>query len=163
MYISNSSMLPFGWTAETLMHSHSSKPFNPDIARVFYWVGYIESWGRGIQKICDACKVLGADESEYIVHGGDIMLKFNALQSAKVSEIKITKGQNEPLAEPIKEPIEIVLIEILRKNPNSTYDNFAKQMDISRSTVKRTIKLLVENQQIERIGGRCYGYWKINV
>lgn len=163
MYISNSSMLPFGWTAETLMHSHSSKPFNPDIARVFYRAGYIESWGRGIQKICDACKTLGADEPEYIVHGGDIMLKFNALQSAKVSEIKITKGQTEPLTEPIKEPIETVLIEILRKNPNSTYDNLAKQMDISRSTVKRTIKTLVENQQIERIGGRRYGYWKINV
>lgn len=161
MYISNSSMLPFGWTAETLMHSHSSKPFNPDIARVFYRAGYIESWGRGIQKICDACKTLGADEPEYIVHGGDIMLKFNALQSAKVSETKITKGQNEPLTEPIKEPIETVLIEILRKNPNSTYDNLAKQMDISRSTVKRAIKTLVENQQIERIGGRRYGYWEI--
>lgn len=71
----------------------------------------------------------------------------------------ITKGQTEP----IKEPIETVLIEILRKNPNSTYDNLAKQMDISRSTVKRTIKTLVENQQIEHIGGRRYGYWKINV
>lgn len=163
MYISNSSMLPFGWTVETLMHSHSSKPFNPDIARVFYRAGYIESWGRGIQKICDACKTLGANEPEYIVHGGDIMLKFNALQSAKVSETKITKGQNEPLTEPIKEPIETVLIEILRKNPKSTYDNLAKQMGISRSTVKRTIKTLVENGQIERIGGRRYGYWKINV
>lgn len=31
-----------------------------------------------------------------IKYGEDIMLKFNALQSAKVSEIKITKGQNEP-------------------------------------------------------------------
>ena len=92
MYISNSSMLPFGWTAETLMHSHSSKPFNPDIARVFYRAGYIESWGRGIQKICDACKILGADKPEYIVHGGDIMLKFNALQSAKVPESIATKN-----------------------------------------------------------------------
>ncbi len=163
MYISNSSMLPFGWTAETLMHSHSSKPFNPDIARVFYRAGYIESWGRGIQKICDACKKLGADEPEYIVHGGDIMLKFHALQSARVPEIKITKGQKELLDEPIKEPIETVLIAILRKNPKGTYDNLAKQMDISRSTVKRTIKKLVENGQIERIGGRRYGYWKINV
>ncbi len=36
----------------------------PDIARVFYRAGYIESWGRGIQKICDACKNLGAEEPE---------------------------------------------------------------------------------------------------
>lgn len=59
MYISNSGLLPFGWTAQTLLETHSSKPFNPDIARVFYRAGCIESWGRGIQKICDACKNLG--------------------------------------------------------------------------------------------------------
>ncbi len=67
MFVSNCSMLPFGWTAKTLLGSHTSKPYNPDIARVFYRAGYIESWGRGIQKICDACKKLGAEEPEYIV------------------------------------------------------------------------------------------------
>lgn len=36
MYISNCSMLPFGWTVETLLSTHVSKPYNPDIARVFY-------------------------------------------------------------------------------------------------------------------------------
>ena len=88
MYISNCSMLPFGWTAETLLGSHSSKPYNPDIARVFYRAGYIESWGRGIQKIRDACRKLGTDEPEYMIHGEDIMVKFKALQSAKVTESK---------------------------------------------------------------------------
>lgn len=43
MFISNCSMLPFGWTAETLLGSHASKPYNPDIARVFYRAGHIES------------------------------------------------------------------------------------------------------------------------
>ena len=27
-----------------LMESHASRPFNPDIARVFYRAGYIENW-----------------------------------------------------------------------------------------------------------------------
>lgn len=93
MYISNSSLLPFGWTAQTLLETHSSKPFNPDVARVFYRAGYIESWGRGIQKICDACKSLGADEPIYIVHGEDIMVKFHALQSAIMSDSKAPKHQ----------------------------------------------------------------------
>lgn len=97
MFVSNCSMLPFGWTAETLLGSHTSKPHNPDIARVFYCAGYIESWGRGIQKICEACKNLGVEEPEYIVHGEDIMVKFKALQSAKVPETKIPKLQNEAL------------------------------------------------------------------
>lgn len=94
MYISNSSLLPFGWTAETLLETHSSKPFNPDIARVFYRDGYIESWGRGIQKICDACKNLGADGPLYTVHGEDIMVKFHALQSAKVPNSKAPKHRS---------------------------------------------------------------------
>lgn len=45
MYISNCSMQPFGWTVETLFSTRVSKPYNPDIARVFYRAGYIESWG----------------------------------------------------------------------------------------------------------------------
>lgn len=73
--------------------------YNPDIARVFYRARYIESWGHGIQKIRDACKNLGEKDLEYIVHGEDIMVKFFALQSAKVSNSKaqdvtkdVTKG-----------------------------------------------------------------------
>jgi ATP-dependent DNA helicase RecG len=76
--------LPFGWTAETLLGSHSSKPYNPDIARVFYRAGYIESWGRGIQKICDACKNLGTKTPEYIVYDEDIMVKSKSLESTSV-------------------------------------------------------------------------------
>lgn len=71
---------------------------------MFYRAGYIESWGRGIQKICDACKNLGADEPEYIVHGEDIMIKFNALQSAKVP-IRHGGGLDGGLADKIIEAI----------------------------------------------------------
>ncbi len=35
MYVGNCSMLPFGWTAENLLGSHVSKPYNPDIALYF--------------------------------------------------------------------------------------------------------------------------------
>lgn len=71
------------------MGAHSSKPHNPDIARVFYRAGYIESWRRGIRKIRDACRALGADEPEYMVHGADIMVRLKALSSAMVTE-KVT-------------------------------------------------------------------------
>lgn len=41
------------------MGKHVSRPYNPNIANVFYLAGFIESWGRGIEKIWEACK---ADE-----------------------------------------------------------------------------------------------------
>ncbi|MCF0187047.1 MAG: putative DNA binding domain-containing protein, partial [Bacteroidaceae bacterium] len=134
MYVSNSSLLPFGWTAQTLLEPHSSKPFNPDIARVFYRAGYIESWGRGIQKICDACKALGTDNPDYIVHGEDIMVKFNALKSAKVPDPKVPKGQDEPLDEPMENLLKERIITKIKENPNVTYDELASALQVSRST-----------------------------
>ena len=36
--------------AENLMGKHASRPYNPNIADVFYLAGFIESWGRCIEK-----------------------------------------------------------------------------------------------------------------
>ena len=154
MYISNCSMLPFGWTAETLLGSHSSKPYNPDIARVFYRAGYIESWGRGIQKIRDACKNLGTDEPEYMVHGEDIMVKFKALQSAKVPNFK---ASNEAL----DEALEMRLLNLIKEQPRLTQKEMVVMLNTSRATVQRLMKELENAQRIERKGGKRYGYWEI--
>lgn len=155
MYISNCSMLPFGWTAETLLGSHASKPYNPDIARVFYRAGYIESWGRGIQKIKDACKTLGTDEPEYMVHGEDIMVKFTALQSAKVAE---SKASNEALGE----ALEMKLLKLLKEKPKLKQKEVAELLNVSRATVQRTTEKLENANRLERKGGKRYGYWKVH-
>ena len=56
LYIANCGCLPENWTLENLMSKHASSPYNPNIAHVFYLAGFIESWGRGIEKICSAVK-----------------------------------------------------------------------------------------------------------
>ena len=55
LYITNVGKLPDHWTEKTLYQKHGSKPYNPNIAHVFYLAGHIESWGRGIEKIFDSC------------------------------------------------------------------------------------------------------------
>ena len=60
------------------MQKHASKPYNPDIAHVFYLAGFIEGWGRGIEKICSSLKVDNLPLPEYTIHPGDIMIKFTA-------------------------------------------------------------------------------------
>lgn len=72
MYISNDCVFPTGWTKETLMEHHKSMPYNPDIANTFFRAGYVETWGRGIQKICEACYELGSPIPEYTIHPQDI-------------------------------------------------------------------------------------------
>ena len=60
------------------MQKHRSLPHNPDIANTFFRAGFIESWGRGVEKICNLCKEYGIAEPEYTVHPNDIMMMFKA-------------------------------------------------------------------------------------
>lgn len=60
-----SGRIPAGFTPQTLLEPHSSKPRNKNIANVFYKAGFIESWGCGIRKIVDGFKTAGFETSSY--------------------------------------------------------------------------------------------------
>ncbi len=51
----NEGRLPEDWTVANLLQEHSSRPYNTDIANAFFRSGYVESWGRGIDKITEQC------------------------------------------------------------------------------------------------------------
>ncbi len=91
MIISNRCILPEGWTVEKLMEPHDSIPYNPDIANMFYCAGYIELWGRGIEKICEACMEMGAELPVYELRGNGLRIHFKALQSALIHDSKTPK------------------------------------------------------------------------
>ena len=40
--------------------------------------GFIESWGRGVEKICSACQKDGVPQPVYTINPGDIMIEFTA-------------------------------------------------------------------------------------
>ena len=136
------------------MSAHTSKLYNPDIARVFYRAGYIERWGRCIQKIRDACKNLGADEPEYIVHREDIMVKFSALQSAKVTDAKALNVTKDDV-------IEMKILVLLKENASITTTEMSKQLSVNRRTIQRGLEVLKNKGVIERKGGKRYGYWEV--
>lgn len=160
--ISNSCILPEGWTVNTLMEPHDSKPYNPDIANVFYRAGFIENWGQGIQKICDECREIGAELPVYELIGTTLRIRFQALESALIDQPKVPKGQNEPLGEPKENLLIDKIILLLRDNPKATYDDLVTELSVSRSTIKRAMRNLVANGQIVRVAGKRYGHWKIN-
>ena len=60
---------------ENLFAKHSSKPFNPKLAHVFFISGMIEAWGRGFDKIKAACNALyDTPIPEYDISDGGIMV-----------------------------------------------------------------------------------------
>ena len=162
MIISNSCILPEGWTIDTFMEPHDSKPYNPDIANVFYRAGYIEHWGRGIQKICDACRELGAELPRYELIGRGLRVHFKALESALIDNPKVPKDQSDTLDDTLDDTLADKIIAILKSNPQVTQGEVADKIKVSVPTVKRTMKMLSDSGRIVRKGGRRYGYWDVN-
>jgi len=63
--IYNDGKLPDTWTVDDLFAQHTSMPHNPLIAGAFFRSGQIEAWGRGIEKITQACRAWGKPEPFY--------------------------------------------------------------------------------------------------
>jgi ATP-dependent DNA helicase RecG len=55
----NHGALPEGITLDKLTKHHSSFPRNPILAEACFRGGFIDSWGSGIMKIMDSCKMVG--------------------------------------------------------------------------------------------------------
>lgn len=62
LHIWNPGALPEELDVEKLKGEHSSYPRNKNIANVFFKAGYIEAWGRGTNKIINACLDAGLPE-----------------------------------------------------------------------------------------------------
>ena len=157
LYIANCGCLPESWTVESLMRKHASKPYNPNIAYVFYLAGFIESWGRGIEKICEACKKDDLPIPEFTVNPGDIMIKFTAPEDRVVhAPGKVTERVTERVTE--KENEVLVLLQV---DPGYTYADMAEKLSVSRKTISARVKSLKEKGLIRRIGSDTNGYWEI--
>jgi ATP-dependent DNA helicase RecG len=72
----NPAVLPDGWSLETLLCSHVSHPFNPEIANAFFRAGEIEAWGRGIERIHQACREDGSPAPELTYEANGLRLEF---------------------------------------------------------------------------------------
>ena len=118
LIISNDCVFPDDWTVENLLKKHRSRPYNPLIANAFYRSGLIESWGRGIQKITDSCKVSGNDEPEFDLKSDEISIVFKAIKQSDDSDTKLPKLQtlmSEVMSEVVSEDMSKLEIERLLK------------------------------------------------
>lgn len=162
LYVANIGSLPEDWTLESLMQKHASKPYNPDIAHVFYLAGFIESWGRGIEKICSSLKADNLPMPEYTIHPGDIMIKFTAPEDRIVRRAEdLSDKFSDKLSEKLSDKEQRTL-ELLLEDPGYTSAQIANQLKVSRVTVTKYLKALKEKGVISRVGSDRQGYWKFN-
>ncbi len=169
IYFYNSGVLPDNWTIEKLYQSHGSRPFNPLIAEAFFRTGAIESWGRGISKIIEACRKGGIADPVYEFYSGSgYCLQLNA--SAKLAGIKEKIQKEIDGQEKVSPSTDISLtasltmsriVDILRNNRALTGSEIAGVLGVSARTVYRKLAQLQQDGVIKRIGTDRDGYWLI--
>ena len=157
LYITNVGKLPDHWTEKTLYQKHGSKPYNPNIAHVFYLAGHIESWGRGIEKIFDSCIENNLPMPKYYINPTDIMIEFDAPKRLVIDNFsKVTDRVTDRVNDNTMK-----VLNVISEDPGYSYNDISDEIGISRKSVATIIKKLKDLGIIERIGNNKKGYWKI--
>ena len=176
----NQGTLPSGITPESIFQPHDSHPRNRLIANAFYMAGFVEAWGRGYELISEAFKAEGLEVPTLVEAEGGVRVTikrelFYAIQQGGRIDpktgrlIKANDTKDEPKDEPknlserqrlIINLIPFGVMEDGPKNEPITTMLLVNNLGISRSTVKRELKLLQEFGFIEHVGPSNGGYWK---
>ena len=178
IWLWNSGGLPEGITFEQFMGAHSSCPRNRLIARAFYLAGFIESWGRGINKIRTEFTANGLEAPIYKEEMGGM--------SVYITRKKGLYGDDDTENDPVKivdnkdvtthddgvnKNIDTVngtvndtvkrILKVISNNEAITYDEMSEVLKVSRRTIARHIKTMTKLFLIVREGSDKTGYWYV--
>ena len=162
----NIGTLPEGFTVETLMAEHDSRPRNMLIAKVFYLAGFIESWGRGYEKIRRAF------ESEQLqfptfeqVRGGMLSTipreRFVSINNGTTQKSgQETESGTETTEKTTQKTTEKIL-ECIKQNPFISRKELSELCGITPDGIKWQLKSMQAHGQIIRIGPDKGGHWEV--
>ena len=85
--------------------------------------GFIESWGRGVEKICAACRKDEVPQPVYTVNPGDIMIQFTAPENRIIRSAKVTDRVTDP---------DQALLQAISEDPGYTLLQLTEKMKVSR-------------------------------
>jgi len=147
----NEGSLPDNWTVERLLSKHPSKPYNPDIANAFFRSGYVEAWGRGIEKISNQCVSAGLPTPIFNVEGNDFWLIFrkDKYNEQSLRELGLNERQIKAVMY-VKEKGKITNREYLEINEG-----------VTDRTVLRDLELLIKSAIFQRIGDKKATFYEL--
>ena len=175
----NPGQLPQDWTLERLMGKHPSHPFNPLIANAFFRAGYIESWGRGIEKIDRECREhdIAAPAYDYSMSG--LMLTFKAnpkhlIAALGPEEARRAMGESigdnfgdnfgdkggDKGGESLTQNQKRILF-LLERNAHLSARELAQEIGINSRKIEQNLAKLKNAGKLRRIGPAKGGHWEI--
>jgi ATP-dependent DNA helicase RecG len=173
----NTADIPEELPIERLLGSHPSIPYNPLLAAAFFRAGYIESWGRGIEKIKAECKMADAPEPkiEYDFGGvqvtftGEVPVTSETKISGEMSEKSTLKTPESTLKTPestLKTPestlkTSVKILEIIENDKIITLPKIAEKLGLTTWAIKKQMNKLQAKGIIKRIGPDKGGHWEV--
>lgn len=158
IYIANDCIFPEDWTINDLMGKHRSRPYNPLIANTFFRAGFIEAWGRGIEKIKDSCKEAGNPMPEYTIKREDIMVMFKSLVS---STDQATNQATDRANQGNDNSVVTRILKVIQEEPSLSQKKIADIIGEKYSTVKYYMESMKKSGIIKREGSSQKGKWII--
>ncbi len=153
LHLWNPGVLPEELTIEELKKDHSSYPRNRNIANVFFKAGYIESWGRGTNKIIDTC--WEADLPEPIIEEEQGGISVTFLKDIYTQEFLTGLGLAEHF-------IETILF--IKKNGSITNAQYQSLFNVSKRKSTNDLQYLVTKNFVEKVGTRGRGtYYRLKI
>lgn len=144
----NPGKLPEGWTVETLKEKHESKPFNPLIARAFFWIKYIEEVGTGTNKIIDWCKEWGLPEPDFAFKQTSVVITLRKSKFTDSYLLFLDINDRQKKA-----------INFLKKSQYIANKEYREINQIGKVTAAKDLNQLVEKGILRTIGkGRSLKY-----
>ena len=160
----NEGELPLGYTEETLMGRHSSKPRNRNIANAMFKAGVIDTWGRGYMKIREGFEAAGIPMPKVQNFCGGVQVtvqrtKFmqmmnvgnnvasNVVSSVvSVSQVQLTERQQE-------------IYKLIKANSFISSKQMSVVLSVVHRTIQRDLAALQKAGIIIREGNTSAGHW----
>lgn len=120
---------------------------NPKIARILYYSKDIESFGTGLKRIADACRVAAVEYEFKNLKSGFVVCFYRPNKKAEKKPIKAER-------KPIKAERYDMVVEYLKKHKFITNKEARELLCLAESTVKRILKEMVETGLLEIQGER---------
>ena len=151
MFVWNDGGLPETITLQQLTQSHSSHPRNPFIAGACFLGGYIDSWGSGIMKIMDSCKLAGLPTPEMKEkEGGFIVTLFK--ERFSVEELQ-KMGLNDR---------QVKAVLYVKEKGKITNGEYQEINEITAKTAFRDLDELLKINVLIRFGENKSAYYELN-
>ncbi len=135
--------LPEGLSKDEYLYHRISILRNPKIANVFYRLGYIESFGTGVQRIIDAYAASRV-RPDFFITANAVRITLPVLQAVP----KLTQDEN-------------VILQVMPDERLLSRKEIEEQTDFTKTKVIRLLNGLVKKKVIQKMGsGRGTKYMK---